>query len=153
MGIASFFSIAVSPELISVTLTPSHRYLVYLNYPEITGNFLAGGFNNLSATEQDNLRTTLFKTMPELRKAFGPSVADAIEAVVEQRAEAVKNAQHPHKSKVHAGIGQLHYRKYYFANADQQGTIQFLICVLLLFIYMFICFHFALYSHEMFSLH
>jgi hypothetical protein len=54
--------------------------------------------------------------MPELRKTFGPSVAAAIESIVEQHPEAVTGSTHPEKPRQQASISHLHHRKYYFVS-------------------------------------
>jgi hypothetical protein len=88
---------------------------VHLNYPELTSHSIASGFNTLTGTEKQSLQKKLLASMPQLRKAFGPSIANALQSVMEQHPETVKNATHPHKPHVHhSNVGQLHFRKYYF---------------------------------------
>jgi hypothetical protein len=60
-------------------------------------------------------------SLPQLRKAFGPSIADALEAVVEQHPEVVRNATHPNKPSVHGNVRHLYHRKFYFFSENIQG--------------------------------
>ena len=128
-----------------------NRYLVHINYPEVTMYSIASGFNKLSDSEKNNLKKNLLGSLPQLRKAFGPSIANAIEAVMVQNPQGVKHASHPHKSQVHANVGHLHHRKYYFVS--EHTGIYFILFYFILFyiiLYYFILFYIILYYFILF---